>query len=80
MNSKWIQWILGVLVTLSLALGGYVLGRLDKVAEAVQNQHTLTFEKFVPRDDYDRDLERIERRLERLDEKLDRLLKMEASK
>jgi uncharacterized membrane protein len=66
-NSKWIMWILGVLITISAAASGYAIARVD----TVQNKMT---DGYVMKSDYRADLGRIEASLQCLNEKMDRVL------
>ncbi len=66
-NFKWIMWILGVLITISAAVSGYAIARVDTV------QQSLRIE-YVQKSDYRADLGRIESALNCLNEKMDRVL------
>ncbi len=58
-NNKWVQWIIGILITIALAVSAYAINRIDTK---------------VDKEQYRCDIARIEKGIERIDEKLDRFL------
>ena len=67
-DSKWIMWVLGVLIMIASTLSGYAIARIDTV------QQNLT-EKYIQKTDYRIDMERIDSGIKSLNDKMDRILR-----
>lgn len=62
-GNKWVQWVIGILITIALAFSGYAINRIDTK---------------VDKEQYRCDIVRIEKSLEKIDEKMDRFLERSA--
>jgi hypothetical protein len=66
-NTKWVMWILGILITIFGALSGYAVNRVDSV------QQSLRIE-YVQKVDYRADIGEMKESLKCINDKMDRIL------
>ena len=66
-NTKWVMWILGVLITIAASIGGYAVARIDTVQKSLQAE-------YVQKIDYRDDMTDLKRALRSLNDKMDRVL------
>jgi len=69
-NTKWVMWILGVLITIAASVGGYAVARVDTVQKTLQ-------EEYVQKVDYYEDMKYLKDTLKSLGHKIDRLIMRE---
>ena len=58
-NARWLQWVLGILITISLGISSYAITKADRA---------------VQKEDYRIDVQRIETELRCINVKLDRII------
>lgn len=62
-NSKWVQWVIGVLLLIFMAISGWTANKIDTVSkETVQTRQ------------YDREYGTLCDRLNRMEDKIDKIL------
>ncbi len=89
MNNKWLPWIIGILVTIAVAVSGYGVGRIDSVNADLQTykvmiakealglakEQVMIQKEYVLKEDFKDTIDGLRKQLGRMDDKLDILMK-----